>query len=137
MKTNIVRSSLLLLLLFTGCEKGTTIDGYKDIGKFSTKTDGRGAALKRVVDRFDKLPEKKAYKVLYSFDPLPNERGKESLWYDKTNKRLTIEQDIGSGGSCSWEEVDKTVLQAVMAIGKGITGIDSLSQGRGDTSRCL
>lgn len=137
MKTNIVRLSLLLLLLFTGCEMGTSIDGYKDIGKFSTKTDARGAALKKVVDRFDKLSEKKPYKVSYSFDAAQYESTREALWYDKANQILSIEEDIGSGTSCRWKEVDKAVLQDIIAIGKGITGIDSLGRGQGDTSRCL
>ena len=137
MAINNGRFSLLLLLLLTGCEMNPIDGGYKELGKFSSKTDAQNAALKRVLDRFNKLPDNKHYKVSYSFDGPPNQRNSQALWYDKTNQRLSIEVDKRSGIACSWDKIDRDVLQTAVTVKRGLTSVDSLGKSTSTMPGCL
>ncbi|MPR37306.1 hypothetical protein [Salmonirosea aquatica] len=66
------------------------------------------------------------YKLLYQF-PEKERELRYAIWYDKKLGRLGVENDVYSGPCCVWVNVDRAVLEDLVAAKKGILYADSLS----------
>ncbi|RIV17986.1 hypothetical protein DYU11_30225 [Fibrisoma montanum] len=129
MKTNRVKLPVLMLLLVTACEIPALNGGYnKRLGKYNSKVEAQNNAMREILERFNRLPDDKNYKILYTFNSAPGSRGEEAMWYNRGNQRLALEVDPQSGIACSWFKIDKTILEKAVAANDGITGLDSLAQ---------
>ena len=134
------KSYLLLLIFLAGCDPATINGGYHDLGRYSTRIEAQNGAITDILKNYGSLPLNGYYKIKYSFHyPTPSgsiSQDSHALWYSKSEVKLALESDIGSGTSCTWTEVTRTVLEQAIKSTDSISKVDSLAKPNQPIAQC-
>lgn len=120
---------IFLSVLSVGCDSIAINGGYHDIGRYNTKIEAQNSGIADILKNYGSLPQSGYYRIKYSISKTsPTERSPNALWYSKSEAKLALETDIGSGTSCTWAEVTRTVLEQAIKSTDSMSKIDSLAK---------
>jgi hypothetical protein len=128
MKRYVILFVVLVAGLLSGCRGTEWYKEYEDIGSFPNRVAAEQNALRHFQTWHGRLSNKDDTKVLFAFKSRGDTLWSNAVWYHKKEHRLVLETDIHSGISCSWEGVDKPVLDELVRQQRGLIAADSLAQ---------
>jgi hypothetical protein len=123
------KSCLLFTSLLAGCNLSAINGGYKDIGGYSSRSEGQKQAINNILKNYGSLPKNGHYKVKYANrNSPPTEERENAIWYSRSESELIFEADVSSGPMCRWKEVSKAVLEQASKSANSLAAVDSLSK---------